>query len=130
MASGTVKVCNPEKQALNRLLMTISDEIEEEKFKKLTRLYDVKPENLQGLDQFGMLQYFHEQGVLDLIENLNAAGCQDQGKKITDFNKQKEHQDMGQGGYPAVELVHPVLDKKPIEEQDGQRENSLIYGAS
>ena len=130
MASGTLKLCTPDKQALNRLLLTISGEIEEKEFKKLTRLYDVKPDDQQALDQFDMLQYLHEQGVLDLeslVENLNTVGCQDQGKRVTDFISSKQHQDRG---YPDGELVHPVLDtrdKRPIEEQDGQQETPFIY---
>ena len=125
---------NIEKQALNRLLMVISDEIEKEKFKKLTKLYDVNPQARQDFNHFDTLQYLHKKGVLDLsalVKNLDTIGCQDLSKKVVEFISCKENHATGQAMYPGGELVQPVpeigregVKRKPIEEQDGKLEAS------
>ena len=134
MASGI------EKQALNRLLLVISKELEKEKFEDLIRLYDVKPQDVKDLDQYGTLQYLYDKKVLDLralAENLSAVGCHDQSKKVADYITSKEPQDKIEAVYPGEELVQAVpetgaaeLHTKPIEEQDEQTSTTLVMSPS
>ena len=127
------KMAITEKQALNRLLMVISREIEEEKFKDLIRLYIVKPQDLEELNQYDTLQYLYDKKVLDLrvlVENLSTVGCPDQSRKVADYINSKEHQDKRETVYSGKELVQAApeavegeLHNKPKKRKDG---NSVL----
>ncbi len=79
-------------QALNRLLMTISEEIPPEKFEKLVQLYDVQLLD-DVTDQYDTLKHLQKEGVLDLnelVKNLTTIKCLDQSEKVAKYIRETD----------------------------------------
>ncbi len=78
-------------QALNRLLMTISDEIPPEKFERLVQLYDVQVPDVAK--PYDTLKHLQKQGVLDLnelVKNLTTIKCLDQSEKVAEYIRETD----------------------------------------
>ncbi len=119
MASG------PTNQALNRLLMTISDDMPPEKVEKLLQLYDVQVPG--DAKPYAALKHLQEQGVLDLnelVENLTTVKCLDQKEKVVEYIREVDTRQVMTPSLESTDAVPVFADPvcRPIPETGTTRE--------